>query len=157
GDNEISISDTCGGIPLDQVLSEVFTFGHEPGAELGQLGAYGVGLKRAIFKIAEKFHIESRTQEGGFEARMDVEKWSEKDESMEDWKVPITYIKGAKSQKQTGTDILFTTLRPEVKMRLRDGAFLGRLTTAIGQTYSLFLESHVRVRIKGKTIEPIEI
>lgn len=157
GDNEINISDTCGGIPLDQVLNEVFTFGHEPGAELGQLGAYGVGLKRAIFKIAENFHIESRTKEGGFEARLDVEKWAEKDESIEDWKVPITYIEGAKSEKQAGTDISFTTLRSEVKMRLRDGAFLGRLTTAIGQTYSLFLESHVRVRIKGETIEPIEI
>jgi hypothetical protein len=64
-------------------------------------------LKRAIFKIAAKFHIESRTTEGGFEAAMDVEKWAEKDQSMEDWKIPITYIKGAKSDKQAGTDITF--------------------------------------------------
>jgi hypothetical protein len=156
-DKTISISDACGGIPLDQVLKEVFTFGHAPKAKLGQLGAYGVGLKRAIFKIAEEFEIESRTQDGGFEAKMNIEQWSKKDESIADWKIPITYIQGAKSAKTAGTDITFTTLRDEVKMRLRDGAFLGRLTNAIGQTYCLFLENHVRVRINQKVIEPIEI
>ena len=151
---EVVVDDDCGGVPLQLVENDLFTFGHDPHTKLHQqLGVYGVGLKRAIFKIAENFEMESRTTEGSFVAEMDVDKWAEKDDTIDDWKIPISYGKAAKKDK-AGTTIRFSPIRDEVKMRLRDGAFEGRLTRAIAQTYSLFLERDVRVRLNEKTVEP---
>ncbi len=153
----ININDTCGGIPLDQVLTETFTFGHDANAQLGQLGAYGIGLKRAIFKIGEEFEITSHTEGGGFHADLNVEKWAERDQTMDDWKIPVTFLKNGTARRRQGTEIVFSNLRDEVRMRMRDGAFEGRLSNAIAQTYALFLEDSVRVFLNGKAIEPIEI
>lgn len=153
-EKEISISDNCGGIPPSQVLTEVFSFGHDEGASLGQLGAYGIGLKRAIFKIGEDFEMRSLTAVGGFDAKMDVLLWAEKDDAMEDWKVPI-HITGPERKGPFGTSIKFKTLRDEVKMRLRDGAFLGKLSSEIAKTYALFLEEIVRVEVNGSKVEPM--
>src|SRR5215469_14732783 len=52
---QISITDDCGGIPLQKAQHEVFNFGHslkgfKDLTDRG-LGAYGIGLKRAIFKM----------------------------------------------------------------------------------------------------------
>jgi hypothetical protein len=151
---EVIIDDDCGGIPPDIVENELFTFGHHPDASLHQqLGVYGVGLKRAIFKIAEKFEMESRNTQGSFTAEMDVDEWSQRDETLDDWKIPITFDKPVKKDK-AGTTIRFSPIREEVKMRLRDGTFEGRLTRAIAQTYSLFLERNVRVKLNDKVVEP---
>jgi hypothetical protein len=154
-DKEVSISDDCGGIPRT-LIDEVFSFGHHPDAELGQLGAYGIGLKRAIFKIANEFELDTRTNGQGFRTSVDLQKWAKKDTKPEDWNIPIELTSTPKG-KAAGTIIKFTTLRDEVKMRLRDGAFLGRVASAIAQTYCLFLENSIRVELNTKIVEPIEI
>src|SRR6267142_1326072 len=61
------IKDTCGGIPREHAMKDVFNFGHHPGAMAGVLGVYGVGLKRAIFKLGDIFEMKSRTVEDGFD------------------------------------------------------------------------------------------
>jgi len=154
-DKGISISDNCGGIPRS-LIDEVFSLGHDPGAALGQLGAYGIGLKRAIFKIGEDFELDTRTNGQGFRTSVDILEWAKHDQKPEDWKIPVELTTPPKD-KPAGTDIRFTTLRDEVKMRLRDGAFLGRVSASIAQTYCLFLEDSVRVELNGKTVEPIEL
>lgn len=154
-DRVFKIVDTCGGIPRSVAETEMFNFGHTSDETLGQLGAYGIGLKRALFKIGNHFEIESKTQKDGFKANIgDIAKWSEKDEKLEDWKIPINYIAGVHSLKQAGTSITIHALRPEVKMRINDGAFETSLQNKIAQTYSLFLERFVRVNLNKITLEP---
>jgi hypothetical protein len=149
---EIVVQDDCGGIPKDLVEDELFAFGHSPDFQSKQqLGIYGVGLKRAIFKIAEKFEMASSTTSDSFKAQLNVEDWAAKEEAMEDWRIPVTF---GKPSTRTGTTITFSPVRAEVKMRLRDGAFLGKLTQSIAQTYALFLERHVRVKVNGDVIKP---
>lgn len=149
---EITVKDDCGGIPKKLVQDELFTFGHsEDFNGHQQLGIYGVGLKRAIFKIAEEFEMFSSTGSDSFRAKLNIPKWAEKDEDPEDWKVPVTF-EGA--QRTAGTQIRFSPLREEVKMRLRDPAFFGRLTQSIAQTYSLFLERYVQVNVNRSTVLP---
>ena len=135
----------------------MFSFGHSDEAKLGQLGAYGIGLKRAIFKISEEFSMESKTLGSGFTTSLNVAQWAEHDENMEDWRIPVQYTKGTKRAKEAGTEIKFVALRDEVKMRLRDPAFLSRLESSVAQTYALFLERSVRVLVNKTIIEPWEI
>jgi hypothetical protein len=152
-ENEISIVDNCGGIERQDAIEEVFCFGHSNGTT-GQLGVYGIGLKRAIFKLADNVEIKSQTTSGGFTASIDVKEWAERDEDLDDWRIPISFIAGATSSSHAGTSIKFTNLRGEVKMRLGDGALLGRMRAAIGQTYTLFLNREVRVSLDQQSVDP---
>src|SRR5262249_30869746 len=122
-----SIEDNCGGISYADALNDVFNFGHAPGysnASGGRrLGAYGIGLKRAVFKIGKLLTMRSRTLENGFQTKLNVEKWAETDDTLEDWRIPIEPIDAASSLKTAGTRIVIENLRDEVKTRLHDGEF----------------------------------
>jgi hypothetical protein len=154
---EFGIQDDCGGIDSDHAATEVFNFGHEAGHSGGALGVYGIGLKRAIFKIGNHFTMDSKTTENGFSINLNVKKWSEKDDKLEDWKIPITFTAKAKPSEKTGTLIKITELRPEVKMRINDGVLENKLHTIISQTYGLFIGRYVEISLNGQTIEPFVI
>jgi Histidine kinase-, DNA gyrase B-, and HSP90-like ATPase len=155
---ELRIEDNCGGIGFDEAQTDVFNFGHGPEPVKGQLGAYGIGLKRAIFKIGNDFRIESHALDDGFSAHLpDVRGWSEVDATLEDWTIPIKRAAASTSEKTAGTVIRIRGLRNEVRMRINDGALPGRLQTLIAQTYAFFLERHVRVYLNSKVVEPLEV
>lgn len=156
-EKEFKIEDTCGGIDRKYALEEVFNFGHAAGVTGGALGVYGIGLKRAIFKIGNHFEMESKTPKEGFSIDLDVKKWSEKDEKLDDWRIPLTFASGAASEAKAGTKIKISDLRPEVVMRINDGVLASRLYSTISQTYGLFLGRYVEIRLNNKTVEPFHI
>lgn len=151
------IDDECGGIERKHALDEVFNFGHSAGDVSGSLGVYGIGLKRAIFKIGNTFEMVSRTAKEGFEVNLNVQAWSQKDDSLDDWRIPLDFVAGSSSPRKAGTTIMISDLRPEVKMRLNDGVLAARLRQLISLTYALFLNRYVRISVNGSPIEPFEI
>jgi hypothetical protein len=155
---EFKIEDTCGGIDREHAMTEVFNFGHAEGDVPGTLGVYGIGLKRAIFKIGFQFDMASKTPEEGFSVDdLDLEDWVKKDQKLEDWKIPLRFIPGAAAKTDAGTRITVKRLRPEVQMRMKDGTFETKLHTTISQSYSLFLNRHVQIFINGTVVEPYRI
>jgi hypothetical protein len=151
---KFQIIDNCGGIPWDYALKDAFRFGHRSLRPEGQLGVYGIGLKRAILKIGnDDIRIESKTIEKGFETVIDKD-WLE-DET--NWKIPLTAIDGAGDLKKAGTTITIKGLRPETKMRFGSGSLEKKLKDAIAQTYSLFLERYVSIALNGHIIQPVQI
>jgi hypothetical protein len=151
------INDTCGGISRKRALTDVFNFGHAPGEGGGALGVYGIGLKRAIFKLGNHFQMNSRTESEGFSVDLDLKKWVARDNTLEDWRIPLQYTVGASSKEAAGTDIRITQLRPEVMMRLNDGTLAQRLNSIISQTYGLFIDRYVRIILNGRKVEPFHI
>jgi len=151
------ITDTCGGISRESALSDVFNFGHAPGEVGGSLGVYGIGLKRAIFKLGSQFEMVSKTMGEGFSVNLDVKKWVEKDDNLDDWRIPLQYIGGAASEQAAGTTIKITKLRPEVVMRLDDGTLAQRLHSIISQTYGLFMGKYVQIILNGRKVDPFHI
>ena len=74
-EERIQVSDDCGGIDYRDALTNVFCFGHDPaGDKSKRLGAYGIGLKRAMFKMGEQIDIRSQTSDNGFEMSLNVPK-----------------------------------------------------------------------------------
>jgi hypothetical protein len=144
------IRDTCGGISVKDAVDEVFRFGHSEGAERGQLGVYGIGLKRAIFKIGAEIIIESRTVDDGFNMHIYVPDWA-KDP---DWKFPLEVTKGTEDMETAGTLITIKSFRPEVATRMKSGTFEADLRDMIARTYSLFLNKYVAVAVNGRRVEP---
>lgn len=156
-EKEFKIVDKCGGIPREAALTEVFNFGHTSDPIGGQLGAYGIGLKRALFKMGNVFEIVSRTVKSGFETSVNVAEWSQDDDEMKDWTIPLYFTDGVATLRQAGTSITITELRPEVRMRLREGSLEKILHDRIAQAYALFLERYVRISLNNKIIEPDNI
>src|SRR6266852_5395134 len=61
------ISDNCGGIP-QAAIKDAFLLGR-PKIEqsMPTIGMYGIGMKRAIFKIGEEAAVESFADDGAFQ------------------------------------------------------------------------------------------
>jgi hypothetical protein len=126
----------------------VFCFGHDEEDEVGKLGAYGVGMKRALFKIGNKFDIVSRTAKEGFEVSFKLDKWAEEKE----WKVPITFIDGVDSEKKAGTSITITELHEEVALRIKEGGVPKNIHNDVAATYPYFLGQCVELRVNDTLV-----
>ena len=73
---KFTITDTCGGISIDDAREIVFRLGNpNPDKKYAGLGVYGIGMKRAAFKIGKLIKVESRTDTEEFGVTIDVEKW----------------------------------------------------------------------------------
>ena len=133
-DRQIKVVDSCGGIPRKRAMDDVFCFGHREDDPVGKLGAYGVGMKRALFKIGNKFHIVSRTASEGFEVSLKLDEWAKEEE----WKVPVNFIDGAESERKAGTTITITELHDEVALRIKEGGVPKNILEDAATTYPLF-------------------
>jgi len=147
---QFKISDNCGGIGVEAARNDVFRIGHPTEGNEGQLGVYGIGLKRAIFKIGNYITIESKTVDEGFKMVIDVPEWKEKEE----WELPFDVIEGAKDPKTAGTSIVIKSYSEEISERLKPGTFDTILKEMIERTYGLFLNRYVEVTLNGLKVEP---
>lgn len=82
GEDEFRIADNCGGIGVNVARDHAFRFGRPPEATPvpHSVGQFGVGMKRALFKMGKWFRIESTTAHSTFAVEVDVEKWSKTEE-----------------------------------------------------------------------------
>jgi hypothetical protein len=147
------MTDACGGISLEDAQDEVFRFGHKPNTQTGQLGVYGIGLKRAIFKIGNQISIQSRTNGTGFKTDIDVAEWAKDD----DWHIPLEVFEEDVPSTPAGTSINIRSFRPEVAERFKSKVFEKELYDMIAKTYCLFLNRYVDVVLNGSKVEPKQI
>mgnify|MGYP001792228313 CR=1 FL=1 len=103
------ITDNCGGIDVETAKNYAFRFGRSSGSPLldYSVGRFGVGMKRAIFKMGTIFRIESITENSKFVLEKDIEEW-------------------ARQQDETGKekwDFSFTSL--DLNYRLTEGEYPG--------------------------------
>src|SRR5260370_16240164 len=138
---EFSISDNCGGIDRKAAQEDVFCFGHAKGSKAtGGLGVYGIGLKRAIFKLGNVSVIHSSNTEGSFDVRVDVSTWSQQEGDLAtDWTFPITYHPAKAKAWEASTTITITGLHDEVKVRMNDEALDGKLRRGVSKTRAVVL------------------
>src|SRR5579872_245037 len=105
-----SISDNCGGIPWD-VADYAFRMGRSddrPKDAPGTVGVYGIGMKRAIFKMGRDCLISTQNKDNKYE----VEITSDWIDDEEQWKIPVKETK--KAVAEDGTTILIGKLNPGI-------------------------------------------
>ena len=153
----VKIADNAAGIDSETARSYVFKFGRasqDSRASLDRLSVYGIGLKRAIFKMGDQISIVSDHEQGGFKLDLDVPAWAALNQ--ETWGFPITERPNADADN-TGTVIEITQLRDDVATRLGDGVFEGQLIERIGQTYGYFMGKFVTISVNGKPVPPASV
>jgi hypothetical protein len=149
-DRKISVTDNAGGIEFESARSDTFKFGHAAdGADArDRLSVYGIGMKRAIFKIGNKVKIISDHEDGGFALDLDVAAWEKKPPP---WHFDIAK-RVAASRPKCGTEIEVTELYSEVKRRVADGIFIDALRDKLSRVYSFFLGRLITLSVNGKPI-----
>lgn len=150
--NSFTISDNCGGIPWD-LHDYAFRMGRPPNRppeKLGSVGVYGIGMKRAIFKIGEQCTITTQNNDH----RYDVEigpAWI-RDEST--WKIPVHHSDTLLDHG--GTKIVVSDLHPGIASKFKDEAasFKTGLARMIRTHYAYIIDKGFEVTVNETKIKP---
>ena len=113
-DKRFRISDNCGGIPVELARDYAFRIGRASGMELTRhsVGQFGVGMKRAIFKMGYHFKVESKTADDSFVVDQDIRQWANQPN---DWNFRFDEIGDiGVPEEQRGTTINVSDLREDV-------------------------------------------
>lgn len=80
-DSEFSISDNGQGMSTDIARTTAFNFGKAATHKLidNSIGQFGIGMKRAFFKIGSSISVHSVTTNSKFDIDIDVPTWLETD------------------------------------------------------------------------------
>jgi hypothetical protein len=147
---EFHISDNCGGIPVDVAQKYAFRFGRPEGMPqtLHSVGQFGIGMKRALFKLGSKFKIESTTENSRFVLEVDVDEWKKTN----DWKFNFTELETNLTDvpaDQIGTIITVSPLHPSVAQDFKLDFFLNRLRLEIAQAHHSSTEQGLIIDLNG--------
>lgn len=153
--DEFTITDNCGGIP-DSLRETAFRLGRPFGVDgasgLPTVGVYGIGMKRAIFKLGRECVIETRTKSSGFRVKIEQEWFSREN----DWALPVTDLPG--SPRGVGTTIRVRKLLGPIAQRFASpSGFRDAFRGKVSQYYSVLIEKGFKVLIDGKPVRPVPI
>jgi hypothetical protein len=153
-----SIEDNCGGIPRDVAINYAFKMGREPDdnrdSETETIGMYGVGMKRAIFKMGKNSLVRTRYGDDSFEVPITSE-WLE----AKSWDpLPINEPTDAsEALPQPGTMIIVRDLYEGVSRHFENEAFENKVRTAISEHFTMFLQWGLTVELNEKLVEPVRV
>jgi histidine kinase/DNA gyrase B/HSP90-like ATPase len=152
--SQFQIVDNCGGITLDDAANYAFTFGRtkdQPEADYS-VGVYGIGMKRAAFKIGSSITIRSSYLEGkklqGFQVPINVKAWMEHES--QDWDFDIDEYDPAPNP---GVDIVIKELSEETKNRFKDPTYERNLVRVLTRDYMVPLMRGLAISINGTKIK----
>ena len=122
------------------------------------IGIYGIGMKRAIFKIGKAATV--FTQNSGVKYAVKIPAyWA----STGDWNFPIEENPQDNPLTDNGTKVCITALNPGIaELWGTEGnisAFVESLKKAIQESYSLIIQKGFTIKINGKTVaaNPVEL
>ncbi|MEV4134422.1 ATP-binding protein [Dactylosporangium sp. NPDC049742] len=146
------ISDNCGGIDLDVARSYAFRFGRPAEFQgiVGSIGQFGVGMKRALFKLGSAFAVESRTSNTSFSLSVDVDGWAA--EPGHDWTFRFQDTNPDYSLpdgEQAGTEITVSPLHPSVAEDFGNSSVIGALRAQLRLRHRSALDRGVLMVLNG--------
>lgn len=148
------IVDNCGGIPKDIAEKVAFRLGRPSDVvytPLETVGVYGIGMKRAIFKLGENAVVTSEHNGYRFRVRI-TKKWLANDD---DWQLKLEELPPTGS---AGTSIEVTELHPDIKRDFSSpqSTFLSELNRAIRELHAFIIAKGFKVSLNGLNLNPIE-
>lgn len=151
------ISDNCGGMDRKTLVDHAFRLGRpsfERDKDISTVGLYGIGMKRAIFKLGRSCTVTTRNEDEAYRITITPD-WLADDKN---WELPLEEvpIKGL----QKGTVIEVTNLRDEVASVFdtsKSKAFDESFKTLVSTHYSYIIHKKFEVDINSDKVRPKEI
>lgn len=142
-----AIRDNCGGMTLDDAVDHAFSFGRKALDEQDDysIGVYGIGMKRAVFKLGTNVCVRSTysEEEGGrqaFAVPINVDDWIMNDTPPWDFDiVNDEYL------EEDGVEIKVESLTSGAKLSFDSPAFIQNLRRMIARDYSLHINRGLKI------------
>jgi hypothetical protein len=164
-ENEFILKDNCGGFSLEIAQKYAFRFGRPDDAPKteGSVGRFGVGMKRALFKMGKVFEVETKSTDDHFQVNVDVDNWRNKKEQItnsngdvilsDDWSFAYTLCdEGNKNIDSNGTFIKVNNLYPEVSNLFKEEYFLNSLKLDIERLLNFSIEKKIIIKLNGQNL-----
>lgn len=154
--NGFVIEDNCGGIDQDLAANYAFRMGRpdlDRDKDIPTVGMYGIGMKRAIFKMGYNSQVVSRVSANeGFVVRI-PRAWMEEDSN---WNLELDT--GVVDIPQVGTRISVQDLRDGVSRQFSDDTgFVKMLKDSVSAYYGYIIAKGFRVEINGEVVQPVRV
>ncbi len=153
--DHFQIVDNCGGIPIETAKKYAFAMGKPAGAAneatSATVGMYGIGMKRAIFKLGTDALVES-WNDTGFAVEFTAD-WMGKD-SWDD--LPVYELPVGKLIER-GTSITVFQLNAEVIAAFSSDTWIDDFRKTVSQHYSIILGKGFSVRVGPSEEKAMEI
>jgi len=149
--DSFKISDNCGGISVELARKYAFRFGRPKDMPRlkHSVGQFGVGMKRALFKIGREFKIESFTETSRFVIEEDVEKWKEKPKWEFEFKELEEKLTQPPSIDNRGTTIIVKSLNESVAEAFNLDNFINRLKGELEIAHQDSLSKGLQITLNG--------
>jgi len=151
-EKEFRIEDNCGGIPWG-LHDYAFRLGRvKQDIDKGRrmIGTYGIGMKRAIFKMGSDCIIRTHAKDASYRLRFSPEWMS--DESK--WDIGAEEIAPA---AERGTSVLVRGLYPAVSQRFSSCAFVNAFREALSTHYAYIIGKGFTVYLNGEPVRPKQV
>lgn len=142
------IKDNCGGIRLSDAIDYAFHFGRKPDSPAdveGGIGLYGIGMKRAIFKIGRGAVVRSEAEDSCFSVTVNVEEW----ERLKDWDFEY---RDEEREGSLGTRISISNLNSGIADALGDPVFRNELIKLVARDYAFFIDKGFLITVGGNPV-----
>lgn len=151
-----SVQDNCGGIPQDIAINSAFRLGRpnlERDADLPTIGMYGIGMKRALFKMGTHSLIESKHEGDAYYVDIPAE-WLNDDD---DWDLTLT--DADPGDKPDGTTITIMDLYERIALQFDSSKsnFLRDLANDISNLFALIIDKGFAVYLNNKEVKPTKL
>ena len=158
--NEFSIKDNCGGIPLTVAKEYAFKLGRDNqnmvDKNIATVGMYGIGMKRAIFKIGNSAEVISRHIDDFFKVSIPSDWISQKG-----WYFEYSMLKDSeidKSLKKEGTLIKICDLHENIGSQFgNESGFIKNLSITIRQHYGYIIQQGFRIILNDEDIDALDL
>ena len=149
-----SIKDNCGGMTLDDAVEHAFSFGRHASSEHDKysIGVYGIGMKRAAFKLGKNIRVRSTYRDTdksqqAFAVPIIVDDWLQNDQLPWDFDIIED-----RNLDENGVEIVVENLIEGTKCAFGDPAFLQNLRRTIARDYSIHLNRGLTISVNEEPV-----
>jgi len=159
--DSFTIKDNGFGMEVDIARKYAFNFGksHERKLTKKSIGQFGIGMKRAFFKLGSNIHINSIAPSSQFELTIDVNEW-QKDTS-NNWQFEFDAGKLKENilnnHSVTGLELTITKLSNDSKTSFVDKTFIDKLQKEIALEHMLNINKGLVITINGAKLSANQI
>ena len=150
--DQFQITDNCGGIPWD-LRDYAFRMGRPDGdrdAGLRTVGVFGIGMKRAVFKIGRDISIQTQHKNDAYDVEIKPS-WLRAEKI---WTLPVREL--AARMKQDGTKIVVSKLYGGVRSLFDNDKklFDQQFRTKVATHYAFIIDKGFKITVNGVQIKP---
>lgn len=147
-DKEISIVDNCLGFSKDELENKSLILGQPSNHEFG-IGQYGVGLKRSLLKIGNKYTLNTDDKRNRFKINF----------TNKDFNSGKGFLSSSplKSNNKKMTSLKINNLKQGILPDIKSNIWYENAIEGMNQRYTIYLEKGLSINIKYFENEPKEI